>query len=135
MSADPQDRVTRLPISTLPEFLQSNPIEEDIATLQVRGQRDAADHEAPAASERHAEAAGAANVDPSVRTAEVMKALFPNGLQLTSDIDFAAFQLFSRVVADVAQFAQSGMQATAQLRKLAADAALLESTVASKLKR
>jgi hypothetical protein len=72
-----------------------------------------------------------AAIDSCIRTGSVMKALFPDGIQLKNEEEFAVFRLFDRLVGDVANFARTGMKRSASLRDISLHAALLESVIAS----
>jgi hypothetical protein len=48
-----------------------------------------------------------------------MKALFPDGIQLKNEEEFAVFRLFDRLVGYVANFARTGMKRSASLRSAA----------------
>jgi hypothetical protein len=72
-----------------------------------------------------------AAIDSCMRTGSVMKALFPDGMQLKNEEEFAVFRLFDRLVGDVANFARTGMQRSASLRDISLHAALLENVIAS----
>ena len=131
MSADPKRDVTKLPTVGMPEFLKSNPIEEDIANIQFSDRTKLAKPEAPAAEDRAQEPTSSVS-DLSLRTGEVMKALFPDGLHLKSDTDFALFRAFDRMIRNVTYFAHSGMRAEDPLHKVSSDAVLLASMLSKK---
>jgi hypothetical protein len=83
-------------------------------------------------SDRKSEDSSKAAIESCIRTGQVMKALFPDGLQLTGDAQFAVFRLFDRLVGDVAHFAQSGMTQSSALRDISLHAMLLQSVIASR---
>jgi hypothetical protein len=65
-------------------------------------------------------------IESCVRTGEVMDALFPEGLTLKNDHEFAVFRLFDRLVGDVANFARTGMTKPASLHDITMHAKLLQ---------
>ncbi len=72
-----------------------------------------------------------AAIDRCMRTGEVMRVLFPEGLQLKAEQEFAVFRLFDGLVGNVAQFAQTGMTQQAALRAITSHATLLEEVISS----
>jgi hypothetical protein len=86
-------------------------------------------------ADRKAEISSQAAIDNCMRTGSVMKALFPEGLRLEDEEEFAIFRLFDRLVGDVAQFARTGMTRSACLRDISLHAMLLENVVASREQR
>jgi hypothetical protein len=61
-----------------------------------------------------------------------MKALFPDGLQLRTEEEFATFRLFDRLIGDVAHFAHTGMARASLLRDISLHAMLLETLLSSR---
>jgi hypothetical protein len=82
--------------------------------------------------ERKAEDGSKAAIESCVRTGQVMKALFPEGLRLQDDSDFAVYRLFDRLVGDVVHFAQSGMTQSPALRDISLHAMLLQNVIATR---
>lgn len=72
-----------------------------------------------------------AAIESCKRAGAVMKALFPEGVHLKSEEDFAVFRLFDRLVGDVANFARTGMKRQTSLRDISLHAVLLENVIAS----
>jgi hypothetical protein len=73
-----------------------------------------------------------AAIESCRRTGEVFKVLFPDGLTLSSEHEFAMFRLLDRLIGNVAQFAQTGMTNKATLRAIAVHAGLLEGLISSR---
>ena len=134
MSTDQQDPAAQMPVATMLEVVKG--VEEDIEQLHFRGtlRPDTVTKLNDRRSgERKAEDTSKAAIDSCIRTGEVMQALFPDGLQLKDDEEFAVFRLFDRLVGDVAHFARTGMTQPASLRDISLHAMLLESVISSKL--
>ncbi len=55
-----------------------------------------------------------------------MASLFPDGLHLKSEDEFAMFRLFDRVVGSITHFAQTGMAHRTSVRDISTYAALIE---------
>jgi hypothetical protein len=70
-----------------------------------------------------------------LRTGAVMTSLFPEGLHLTTEDDFALFRLMDRLVGSLTHFAESGMEHRTSLRDMATYTALLEGVLCAKDER
>ncbi len=135
MNMNPQNPRVPMPVSKPLEVLKTPAIEEDIEKLQFRTTPttdSGVGSDAPRSAERESVDKNKAAIDGCLRTGEVMKALFPEGLQLKDEEEFAIFRLFDRLVGDIATFAQTGMTRQASLRDLSLHAMLLEKMIASK---
>jgi hypothetical protein len=64
-------------------------------------------------------------LDEHVRAGNILNAMFPDGRVLRSQDEFAAFHLFSRLVTNVARFADTGMAQAEVMEEVAADASAL----------
>ena len=121
-----------------PEFMKAPTSEENIEPRQFGGpaklglavESGERDH-----IERQSDDKNKIAIDRCMRTGEVMKVLFPEGLQLKSEQEFAIFRLFDGLVGNLAQFAQTGMTQQASLRAIALHATLLEDVISSSDKR
>jgi hypothetical protein len=58
-----------------------------------------------------------------------MKALFPDGIQIADEEQFATMRLFNAMVASIAQFAQSGMSNPLPIRDVSRQAEMLDEMV------
>ena len=122
MSIDSEHRPAPLPpITPGSEFPGATAVEKEIATLRFGNGSPA-----PTSADDEDDP-----VQGSRRTAEVLRALFPEGLTLKSDDDFAFFHLLSRLVGTVALFAETGMGQPAPLREIAKLTALIEAVLPS----
>lgn len=122
MSTDSENRIAPLPpISLGLEASGSSSVEKEIATLRFGNQ--------PGPQPR--EDRDDDPVENSQRTAEVLRALFPAGVTLRSDEDFAFFHLFSQLVGTVSHFAEVGMRQPAPLREIVKLTELLEAVLPS----
>ena len=136
MTVVPRNPIAQMPranLSTLPnaELPSTTAVEEDIEKLQFRGTptpESEPDGEWQARDRGAAEKSRAA-INGCMRTGEVMRALFPEGIQLGSEEEFAAFRLFDRLVGDMAHFAQSGLKNQSTLRDISMHAMLLENVI------
>ena len=138
MSANTEKPAVQMPTSEVPDFLKTTPIEEDIEKLQFRGPVRAASvtrFDETKSPERLNNEKSRAAIESCTRTGQVMKVLFPQGLQLRNEDEFAVFRLFDRLVGDIVQFASTGMRRPASLRDLSLQAMLLENVVASREKQ
>ncbi len=81
--------------------------------------------------ERQSRGKNKVSIDRCMRTGAVMKVLFPDGLQLKSENEFAMFRLFDGLVENLAQFAQTGMTQQASLRAISLHATLLEDVISA----
>ena len=123
----------QMPVATMLEVVKG--LEEDMQELHSRnaGRTDTvtrlSDHRP---GDRKTEETSRAAIEGCIRTGEVMKALFPNGLQLQTEEEFATFRLFDRLVGDVVHFADRGMTRAASLRDISLHAMLLETVVANR---
>ncbi|MDQ3558984.1 MAG: hypothetical protein M3453_07325 [Pseudomonadota bacterium] len=121
-----------------PEFKKAPTSEENIEPRQFGGpakQGLAVESGERAHIERQSDDKNKIAIDRCMRTGEVMKVLFPEGLQLKSEQEFAIFRLFDGLVGNLAQFAQTGMTQQASLRAIALHATLLEDVISSSDKR
>jgi hypothetical protein len=82
-------------------------------------------------ADRKVETNTKAAIESCLRTGSVMKALFPEGLRLKSEEEFAVFRLFDRLVGDLANFARTGMKRSTSLRDISLHAGLLETVITS----
>jgi hypothetical protein len=64
-------------------------------------------------------------IERCMRTAELMRALFPNGLHLRSQQEFGTYRLFDGLVGSISQFAEAGMTHHGSLRAISLYATLL----------
>ena len=138
MSANPEKPIAQMPTNEVPNFLQATPIEEDIKKLQFGAPAKAASvtrFDETKSAERQNDEKRRAAIESCTRTGQVMKVLFPQGLQLKNEDEFAVFRLFDRLVGDIVQFANTGMRRPASLRDLSLQAMLLETVVASREKQ
>lgn len=136
MTVVPRNPIAQVPTrrSTLPSAeLPSTPaVEEDFEKLQFRATpapEFEPQSEAWQASDRGVADKSRAAINGCLRTGEVMRALFPEGIQLGNEEEFAAFRLFDRLVGDIAHFAQSGLKKQSTLRDISMHAMLLESVI------
>src|SRR5215207_5579845 len=133
MSTDQRDPAAQMPAASMLEVVRG--VEEDIEQLHFRGivSPDTVtklNDRRP--GERKVGDTSKAAIDSCKRTGEVMAALFPDGLHLETDDEFAIFRLFDRLVGDVAHFARTGMTQPAALRDISLHAMLLESVISSR---
>jgi hypothetical protein len=138
MSANTEKPAVQMPTSDVPDFLKTNAIEEDIEKLQFRGPVRSASVtrlDETKSPERLYNEKSRAAIESCTKTGQVMKVLFPQGVQLKNEDEFAVFRLFDRLVGDIVQFANTGMQRPASLRDLSLQAMLLETVIASREKQ
>jgi hypothetical protein len=134
MTSHPQKPVaTRMPAANVSTLPNATPIEEDFENLQFRGTHTdkGPNSEAPASNQRQLEDKNKAAIEGCIRTGELMKVLFPDGVKLKSEEEFAAFRLFDRLVGEIAHFAKTGMKGPAPLRGITMHATLLERMVSN----
>jgi len=114
------------------ELLKTPAGEEDVETRQHESGANRAAASGPEShNEDRSEIETRAAIDHCRRAAEVMKALFPDGVQLKSDQQFAVFRLFDGLVGHIAQFAQSGMAQRASIRAISLQSSLLDHVISS----
>lgn len=134
MSSTPQKPNVRLPVANVSTLPNVTAIEDDFEKLEFSGiatSEGAARFDAREAAEQHSEDKSKAAIHGCMRTGEVMKALFPDGIHIGSEEQFAAFRLFDRLVGDITHFAQTGLTKKAALRDISTHAMLLESVLGS----
>ena len=137
MTVIPRNPIAQMPranLSTLPsaELPGTTAVEEDIEKLQFRGAptpESEPNAEGWQVRDRGAADKSRAAINGCMRTGEVMRALFPEGIQLGNEEEFAAFRLFDRLVGDITHFAQSGLKNQSTLRDISMHAMLLESVI------
>jgi hypothetical protein len=61
-----------------------------------------------------------------VRVGRLMKALFPDGIQIADEEQFATMRLFNAMVASIAQFAKSNMSNPAPMRDVSRQSEMLD---------
>ncbi len=116
------------------EILKPTSVEVNLGTFPTGGTpkpTSNAERDEQTPNERLPQDKSKAALDRCMRTAEVMKVLFPEGLHLKDEKDFATFRLFDGLLGSVAQFAQTGMLQEAPLRAISLHAMLLEDVVSS----
>ena len=134
MSSNPQKPNVRLPVANVSALPNVTAIEEDFEKLEFSGNATSESttrFDAREVVERPSGDKSKAAIDGCLRTGEVMKALFPDGIHIGSEEQFAAFRLFDRLVGDITHFAQTGLTKKAALRDISTHAMLLESVLAS----
>jgi hypothetical protein len=122
------------PQPPLTQHAKATAVEEEIRKLQFRGDRSPEREtrsEVLKAAEPQIDDKNSAAIEGCLRTGELMKLLFPQGVQLKNEEEFAAFRLFDRLVGDVAHYAKTGMKGQAALRGISLHAMLLEKMVSS----
>ncbi len=135
MSSNPQKPNVRMPVANVSTLPNVTAIEEDFEKLEFSGNPTSEGLprvDAREAAERQSVNKSKAAIDGCMRTGEVMKALFPDGIHIGSEEQFAAFRLFDRLVGDITHFAQTGLTKKAALRDICTHAMLLESVLGSK---
>ena len=133
MSIDANEPTTAMPVATMLEIVKG--VEEDLDHLRESGPSRSdtvtrLSDRRPAG--RKTEETSRAAIEGCLRTGEVMKALFPSGLQLRTEEEFATFRLFDRLIGDVTHFAHTGMSRAASLRDISLHSMLLETLLASR---
>jgi hypothetical protein len=122
------------PVANNPTRTNPIAVEDDIAKLKFSGTQTASGtkSEVLQSYERKPDEKESAAIEGCMRTGDLMKVLFPAGLQLKTEEDFAVFRLFDRLVGDIAHFARTGMKGQAALRGISTHARLLENVITSK---
>jgi hypothetical protein len=126
---------------SIPEMPKAHPLHVVGQSEPVAGRKGEPD--APVARPRMAEAnndAGSPQSDQKSRSAiegclktgAVMKALFPDGLELKSEGEFAVFRLLDRVVGSLAHFAETGMEHRTSMRDIATYTALIDAVLSTR---
>jgi hypothetical protein len=121
-----------LPIARIPSVLAASAVEEEMERLEFRGPagQDTGPALKPVTTERTApEAKHNSRVDEQFRVGKVMKALFPEGIQIGNEEQFATMRLFNALVASIAQFAQSNMSNPIHIRDVKKQAEMLDEMV------
>jgi hypothetical protein len=124
MSSEP-----RLPAALIPEFLRGEEIEQDdeqLPPVETMRPGNVTKLAGRRTTEPRSEDQSKVAIESCVHTGEVMDALFPEGLNLKNDHEFAVFRLFDRLVGDVANFARTGMTRPASLHDMMMHAKLLQ---------
>jgi hypothetical protein len=132
MNAHPQ-KTSAMNNTRSPELLKTPASEENAArqfgsTAKLNLE---AEPDEQASTERQPTEKNKAVVERCMRTGEIMKVLFPGGVQLKSEHDFATFRLFDGLVGSMAHFAQTGMKHQSSLHAISLQANLLEDVIAS----
>lgn len=131
MDAQNPGAVMRLPAAHVPEGIRAvsdAPKEPLQVTSKLHTEPD---------PERQPEAPASKNTTNNaiagcMRTGAVMAALFPDGLQLRSEDDFAVFRLVDRLVGSVTHFAQTGLVHRTSMRDISTHAALIDEILATR---
>jgi hypothetical protein len=128
-----------LPKAQVPPIIAAKAVEEQIEKLEFRRasgqgptaapQRPTPPPQPPSASEPPPEAKHASRLDEQFSIGRVMKALFPDGIQIADEEQFATMRLFNAMVASVAQFAQSNMTSSNHIRDVSRQAEMLDEMV------
>ena len=121
-----------LPIARIPSVLAATAVEEEMEKLEFRGQggQEPAPSPKPViAAERGPEIKHNSRVDEQFRVGRIMKALFPDGIQIANEEQFATMRLFNALVASIAQFAQSNMSNPIHIRDVKKQAEMLDEMV------
>jgi hypothetical protein len=124
MSSEP-----RLPAAHIPESLKVEEVEQDdgqLPPVEIMKPVNVTKLAGRRTSEPRTEDQSKVAIESCVHTGEVMDALFPEGLNLNNDHEFAVFRLFDRLVGDVANFARTGMTRPASLHDITMHAKLLQ---------
>ncbi len=120
-----------LPIARIPSVLAASAVEEEMERLEFRGPsaQDTGPVVKAVTPERPPEAKHNSRVDEQFRVGRVMKALFPEGIQIANEEQFATMRLFNALVASIAQFAQSNMSNPIHIRDVKKQAEMLDEMV------
>ena len=116
-----------LPKARGPTIIAARAVEEGMEALDFRsnsGQGPAPVPQPPNSERRPDKAASL--VDEQVRVGRVMKALFPDGIQIADEEQFATMRLFNAMVASIAQFSQSNMSNPVPMRDVSRQAEMLD---------
>jgi hypothetical protein len=140
---------TSLPIARIPSVIAATPEEQRMERLEFRGQsaRPAGNpgpevrsvdggsvsipSAMPAETDTRRESGLSDRLDEQLRAARVMNELFPAGVQINAAEQFATLRLFTALVANVAQFAQSGLRNPMPVRDVKRQAEALDEMAGS----
>ena len=120
-----------LPKGQVPTILAAKAVEQEMETLDFRSTpgRGPAPVPQPPDTDRRLDARPASRVDEQVNVGRVMKALFPDGIQIVDEEQFATMRLFNAMIASIAQFAQSNMSNPIPMRDVSRQAEMLDEMV------
>ncbi len=120
-----------LPKARIPAIIAARSVDEQIEKLEFRSPSGQAPDPAPQVSVAAPQplAKHASRVDEQFSVGRVMKALFPDGIQIADEEQFATMRLFNALVASIAQFAQSNMSNPLPMRDVSKQAEMLDELV------